>query len=497
MQRVLAVVAAAVALALPQAARPAALPDAAIENAMNVWQVPGLAIAVVQGATAVTTATFGRRDIERNLPVTPRTLFATGSITKSFTALGLAMLAEDGRLEWDIPVADLAPGVRLSGPAVTLRHMLTHRTGMPRHDALWYLGRFNRGELIHRLRYLPPAAPLGVVFAYNTLMFATAGHVAGRLAGTSWEAFTRRRILSPLGMQGAKLSLAAFLAAPDRAAAYFPAEQGRLRIAARDTDAIGPAASLYADVTDMARYVRFHLAGAAPGKRRLVRSSTARMLLTPQTAIDGKPRFPEFGPTGYAFGFYATTYRGRRMLYHPGVIDGYAGLISLLPEHRLGIIVLSNLSGRNPVPKIVTYAVYDRLLGLPPLPWTKRFKASDAKFRTAPSPAGPMASTGPPPRPAMAYTGIFEHAAYGRMGIRAEGDGLSGSLHRIRFALVHGKGDRWRVKETAWPLRKGLELTFHFGAGDTALRITTPLADGPTYRLQAGDMAFTRIGAVQ
>ncbi len=487
-------------LALPHAARPAALPDAVIENAMNAWQVPGLAIAVVQGG-GVTTGAFGRRDIERNLPVTPRTLFATGSITKSFTALGLAILAEDGRLEWDTPVAVLAPGFRLggtpSGPAVTLRHMLTHRTGMPRHDALWYLGRFSRGELVHRLRYLPPAAPLGAVFAYNNLMFATAGHIAGRLAGTRWEAFTRRRILSPLGMHGAKLSLAAFLAAPDRAAAYFPAEQGRLRIAARDTDAIAPAAALYADITDMARYVAFHLAGGALGKRRLVRTATARMLLAPQTAIDRPPHFPEFGPTGYAFGFYATTYRGRRMLYHPGVIDGYAGLISLMPERRLGIIVLSNLSGRNPVPKIVTYAVYDRLLGLPRLPWTERFKARDAAFRAARNPARPMVSTGPPPRPATAYTGIFEHSAYGRMEIRAEGDGLSGSLHSIRFALVHGEGDRWRVKETAWPLRKGLELTFHFDAGDNALRITTPLADGPTYRLQAGDMVFMRRRAAQ
>ena len=334
---------------------------------MAAWQVPGLAIAVVRSGTTVVVRTYGQRDVERNLPVTPRTLFAAGSMTKSFTALGLAMLAEDGRLEWDTPVIRLAPGFRISDKpltsTVTLRHMMTHRTGMPRHDALWYLGVFSREELISRLRFLTPAAPPGAVFAYNNVMFAAAGHIAGRLSGLRWETFTRRRILAPLGMDRAKLSLAAFLAAPDRAAAYFPADQGRVRIEARNTDAIGPTAALYADITDMARYVRFHLDGGAPAS-----SATAGMIRTPQTAIDDAPYFPETGAAQYAMGFYVATYRGHRLIYHPGVIDGYAGLISLMPDDGLGMIVMSNLSGRNPVPKIVTYAVYDRLLGLAPLP---------------------------------------------------------------------------------------------------------------------------------
>lgn len=493
---VLLIPAIAAVLTVPRTGRSEPLPDQIIREAMAAWQIPGLAVAVVRGSTTVAMRGYGQRDVERDLPVTPRTLFATGSITKSFTALGLAMLAADGRLEWDTPVATLVPGFRvhrtpLSG-AVTLRHMLTHRTGMPRHDALWYLGAFNREELISRLRHLRPAAPLGAVFAYNNVMFAAAGHIAGHLAGRRWETLTRQRILAPLGMDRAKLSLAAFIAAPDRAAAYFPGDEGRVRIEARNTDPIGPAAAVYADITDMARYVRFHLADGAPAGRRLVDAAAVRMMHTPQTTIAEVSSFPEIGVTQYGLGFYVTTYRSRRLVYHPGVIDGYAGVISFMPDEGLGMIVMSNLSGRNPVPRIVTYTVYDRLLGLPPLPWAERFKARDAAIRRERTAVRPIVSAGPPPRPIAAYAGIFDNPAYGRMEIRADGKGLVGMLHHLRFALVHGKDDSWLVPETAWPLRKGLKMTFHFDGGSKAVRLTTPLADGPTYRLQAGDITFTR-----
>lgn len=485
-------------LAAPHAALPEPLPEALIVEAMAEWQVPGLAVAAVGVGRTIAVRSFGRRNVERGLPVTRRTLFATGSITKSFTVLGLAILAADGRLEWDTPITRLVPGFRMHGAAltnaVTLRHMLSHRTGMPRHDALWVLGGFDRAGLMRKLRFLRPAAPLGEVFAYNNLMFAAAGHVAGRLAGIGWESFTRRRILNPLGMTRARLSLAAFLAARDRAAGYFPGDDGRVRIDARDTDAIGPAAAIYADVTDMARYVRFLLGDGALAGRRLIDAATARMMRTPQVAIPRKSPFPEIGRVHYAMGFYTATYRGRRLVYHPGFIDGYGGMISFMPDDGIGAIVLSNLSGHNPVPRIVTYMLYDRMLGLEPLPWMARYRNRDAARGAAKPPAPPLEPSGPAPRPLSAYEGAYENPAYGRMEIGAGADGgLDGRLHLVRFRLVHGEEDTWRVAETAWPLRKGLRIAFHFDGTDKAVRLATPLADGPTYRLRAGDLQFTRI----
>jgi hypothetical protein len=201
-------------------------------------------------------------------------------------------------------------------------------------------------------------------------------------------------------------------------------------------------------------------------------------------------------------GFYVSRYRGRKLVYHPGVIDGYAGMISFMPDDGLGMIVLTNLSGNNPVPRIVTFAAYDRLLGLEPLPWVERFKmpaispaisAPNAARRTT-QPDKPSR----PPRALAAYAGAYDNPAYGRITIRAADNGrLAGRLHDIRFALVHRAGDDWAVPETAWPLREGLEFSFRISADGIAERLATPLADGPTYRLQAGALSFTRVPVVQ
>ncbi len=497
----------AAAIALCLAAVTAATPargdeglDKVIAKAMAHWRVPGLAMAAARGDDVVLLRGFGLRDAGRRLRVTPQTLFALGSITKSFTVVGLAMAADSGTLAWDAPVRSYLPGFRLKDAAlsgtVTPRDLVTHRTGMPRHDALWYLGAFDRAELMRRLRFLAPAAPLRRMFAYNNLMFMTAGRLAARLHGETWERLTRRRILDPLDMKAARLTLAGFLRAGDRALPYFPGAGGRIPIPLRDPDAIGPAAAVYAGAGEMIRYVRFHLGEGTFGAKRLLSRPSARAMHTARIATGDAPRFAELAPAAYGMGFYVTRYRGRKLVFHPGVIDGYAGMISFMPGEGLGMIVLTNLSGRNPVPRIVTYAAYDRLLGLETLPWIERFEALETGHGKAEKPAAAArrAGTARPPRDAASYAGDYHNPAYGRITIRPTGDGrLNGKLHDIRFTLVHRAGDVWAVPETAWPLREGLEFGFRIGARGIADRLSTPLADGPTYRLQAGDIVFTRV----
>ncbi len=466
---------------------------------MKIAEVPGLALTVVRRGQPALTRAYGRRDVARELPVTKRTLFALGSIAKSFTVLGLSMLADEGRLDWDAPVRSYAPKLRLArGPLadrVSARDLVTHRTGMPRHDALWYFGAYRRDELLARLRFLKPAAPLGTVFAYNNLMVAAAGRVLARIEGAAWQEVMRRRLLAPLGMVRARLTLAGFRAAPDQASAYFPGQDGRVPIPLRDTDAIAPAASIYADAIEMGRYLRLLVNdGLFEGKRVASRRALRSMRRTRIATGRGRS-YPERGATSYGMGFYLSRYRGRVLVYHPGVIDGFAAMISFLPDDGMGVVVLSNLSGHNPVPSIVSYAVYDRLLGLAPVPWIDRLRArrtarAARKSRTkAPSKAPDAA----PPRPAQSYVGDYRHPAYGRLSIRAAPDGtLSGALHGTRFTLIHAGGDAWQVAETAWPIRAGLRVGFQFDAGARAARLVTPLADGPTYRLQAGDIVFSR-----
>ena len=484
--------------------------DALVVEAMATWQVPGLAVAAVKDGKVVVLKAYGVSDVHSQRPVTTRTLFATGSITKSFTATALAMLADDGRLEWDRPVADYLADFRLmdsdASRSVTPRDLLAHRTGMPRHDVLWYVGAFDRRDMVRRLRYLDPTKKPREAFQYNNLMYMTAGYLAGRLSGDGWERLTRERILRPLGMSAARLSFVKFLSAPDAASPYFGAPDGRVPIAARNTDEIAPAAAVYAHVEDMARYLRFHLDNGVLDGARLLSEQGAKELRAPQIDLARGRRFDELGAVSYGLGFYVTSYRGRKLVSHPGFIDGYGSLLALLPEDRIGIVVLTNMSGHNPVPKIVARLLYDRLLGAEPAPWLDRFREIEEARRrrremrsaAADSPELETATAEPPPaprpkpRPLSAYAGIYDHPGYGPIQIRVDGAALIGRFHHRVFPLVRAGIDRWRVKETVWPLRGGLRLTFLAGASGAIDRLATPLADGPTYPYKVGDIVFRK-----
>ena len=473
--------------------------DRFVEQVMAEWQVPGLALAAVKHGEVVALRTYGLRDPERGLPVTTGTLFAIGSVTKTFTATGLAILADEGRLDWSRPVRDYLPDFALmdrrASREITPRDLVSHRSGLPRHDVLWYAEAFDRGEMLARLRHLEPTKRLGETFQYQNLMFMAAGVLAGRLAETTWEDFTRRRLLEPLGMTSTRLSLGAFLSAPEIALPYFPGEEGREAIAFRNTDEIAPAGGLYSTIEDMARYLRFHLNDGRLDGRRLLSPAGAKELRRVQVRLAraGAPRVT--GTEGYGLGFYVARYRGRRVVRHGGAIDGYMARFSFMPEDGLGLVVLSNLSGGNPVPRLVAYALYDRLLGLKPLPWAERRRAADrrrAARNTSEPPYVPPEDAAPPARPLEAYAGRYEHPAYGGITIERRGKALAGWFNDIGFGLQHHDGETWRVPDTAWPLREGLEMTFRADAAGRVEALATPIADGPTYRFNPGEMIFAR-----
>lgn len=484
------------------AERPAELDgfDGFVAEVMAEWQLPGMAIAAVRGGELVLLAAYGERDPERGLPVTTETLFAIGSVTKTFTATGLAMLADEGRFDWDKPVRTYMPDFALMDPEasrrITPRDLVGHRSGLPRHDVLWYARAFDRAELLRRLRYLKPTKKLRQAFQYQNLMFMTAGILAGRLAGTSWEDFTRQRLLAPLGMTATRIGLGAFLAAPEIALPYFPGEQGREAIDFRSTDQIGPAGAIYSNIEDMARYLRFHLGRGRFEGRRLLSRQGAVELLSEQVNLRraGKPR--DYATEGYGLGFYLGRYRGQRVARHGGAIDGYLSRFTFMPEAGIGIVVLSNMSGGNPVPRIVALNLYDRLLGLEPLPWAEWRRAADqrrkARGKPAKPPIGPVENARTPSWPLAAVAGRYQHPAYGVIRIELKAGALSGRFNDIGFELVHHDGDTWQVPETFWPLREALEMTFQAGKNGAPARLVTPIADGPTYRYNPGDMVFER-----
>jgi CubicO group peptidase (beta-lactamase class C family) len=286
--------------------------DDFVNQALKDWRVPGVAVVVVQGDKIILLKGYGYRDLEKQLPVTPNTLFAVGSITKSFTVSTLGMEMDEGKVDWDRPVRDYLPAFKMYDPVLTeqmtIRDLITHRSGLPRHDMVWYSSDFSREDIVRRLQYLEPNKPLRTTFQYNNLMFMTAGYIAGLLNGKSWEDTIRERVFAPLGMNGTNFSLKETQGAPDFALPYrkgndVKAEVKRMPFDEQCLDrcAIGPAGEINSNVADMSRYVLFHLNKGKLSNRALLSENNAIQMQTPQMVIQGAPDYKEESAPNWLF----------------------------------------------------------------------------------------------------------------------------------------------------------------------------------------------------
>src|SRR5246127_390216 len=185
--------------------------DSYMEQTLKDWNTPGIGVGIVVNDKLVFAKGYGYRDYEQKLPFTPATLVQIASNSKLFTAVAAGMLVEEGKLTWDKPIRESVPAIQFYNDElnnnVTLRDMLSHRTGVTRHDLIWFKSPFTRKELFERLKYLEPSEPLRQTFLYNNMMYAGAGYVIELLSGKPWEDFVRERLLSPLAMTSTVFSI--------------------------------------------------------------------------------------------------------------------------------------------------------------------------------------------------------------------------------------------------------------------------------------------------
>ncbi|WP_253185716.1 serine hydrolase domain-containing protein [Bacillus licheniformis] len=181
------------------------------EEKMKEWNVPGAAVAVIKEDEIIMAEGFGFRDKERKLKVNPETVFAIGSASKAFTTAAMAVLADEGKMEWDKPVREYLPEFKMHDPVaterMTPRDLACHRSGLPRHEMMWYNSSFSREELFRRIRYLEPNQDFRSKWQYQNLMYMTAGYLAGRIAGTTWEDLVHERLFKPLHMTSSSFSV--------------------------------------------------------------------------------------------------------------------------------------------------------------------------------------------------------------------------------------------------------------------------------------------------
>jgi len=417
-----------------------------IESALKTFNVPGAAVAIVKDDRVLMVRGFGSRDLEEQKPVTADTLFAIGSATKAFTAFVLATLVDEGVIEWDTPVRTYLPWFALADPAIserlTPRDLVTHRSGLPRHDLVWYNNlTADRKELVRRLAHLPASADLRERFQYNNLMFLTAGVLAAELTGMSWEEAVRDRILDPLGMAATNFSVVDSQAAPDHALPYREREGKVERIPFRDITTVGPAVSINSTANDMARWLRMQLGGGRLDGRTVVERSVLAETHRPQMVTGNMPERPDISPAVYGLGWFADTYRGHARVHHGGAIDGFLTMASLLPQDGIGMVVMVNVGG-SPLPELLVRSAFDRLLGLDPVDWVgaaaaRREQARDAD-REARERGDTFRRTGTrPAHPLADYAGTYTNPGYGELAIRTAGRGLEAEYNGIVAPLEH------------------------------------------------------------
>ena len=423
--------------------------DGFITDQMEEWKVPGLAIAIVQDGKVIHTKGYGYRDVERELPVTTKTRFGIGSITKSFGAVTLGILVDEGQLDWDTPVREYLPGFRLHDPVagarVTPRDLMSHRSGLPEHEFFMYNCGFTPEEMFERLRHLELNKDLRTTFQYSNLMVMIAGYIAGQLNGTTWEELAQTRVLDPLGMTGTDFSIHESRKTGDFALGYqrVDDEVTRIRHLMLDFDAEGAAGTINSDAEDMSRYLLFHLNQGRHNEVQVLSQRNAAEMQTPQIpwtrSVPLSLRQKEFGSWSYGLGLAVTTYRGHKSVGHGGGFGGFVALMSFLPEERLGVVVMTNLSP-NPIAGIVTNEVFDRLLELEPIDWAAR--ARDRARRSTDSGEERRESTRDEQTPGPShdwkdYVGEYEHAGYGIFRVEQENGGLKISNRAVSKALEH------------------------------------------------------------
>lgn len=474
--------------------------DELADRAMKEWKVPGVALAVVQDGKVIYAKGYGFRDVEQKLPVNTSTLFPIGSITKSFTSLTFAILKDEGKVDWDKPVRDYLPEFQMYDPIATEhatpRDLFAHRTGLPRHDLVWYSSDFSREDLVGRLRFLKPYKDFRSAYHYNNLTIMTMGYLEGKVSGLGWEGCIQQKIFAPLAMTHSDLSVADIEKTDDHATPYELKKEVVTKVPFHPIDAIGPAGSINSSVDDMSHYAIFQLGDGTYDGKRVVLESDLREMHAPQTTMPDAPQrsqLPGLGHMSYALGWVSTSYRGHSLVWHNGGIDGFYALLSLLPDDHIGVVVLTNLA-HGQTPEVLAYNVYDRLLGLDQAPWLDRFKELATKGKQQADearknkPNDRKANTHPS-HDIAAYAGEYQNPGYGTIKIARKGDALEVSVNKLGpFPLEHYHYDIFQVPDDSDGVAAGEKFQFEMNkAGDVA-RVSATLEPA-----LGEDIVFTKV----
>jgi CubicO group peptidase (beta-lactamase class C family) len=433
--------------------------DALMLKTMKAWQIPGAAVAIVQNDRVIYAQGYGTKELGGTEPVTADTLFQIASTSKAFTSATIAMLVHDKKLTFDDPVRKHLEYFRLADPCadanVTIRDILSHRTGLSRHDELWDNSPLTREEVVRRIGFVELSKPFRTAYQYQNIMFIAAGEVVTHTSGAPWDDFVRARIFQPLGMTRTVISDADW-SKSDHATGYrYDWKTGRIAPQRPiDTTTIGAGGAIKSSARDMANWIRFQLAGGSFNGQQLLSAETLVETRTPHTVVrlEGLTREanPETNVMAYGMGWVVQDYRGEQLVSHAGALNGFRTHVDLLPRRNTGFVVMINV-GRGLSVIALRNALADMLSNKPARDWNAYYlmidrKADQKDESDKQERLAKRISNTTPTRPLEEYAGEYESTAYGPAKILHANGGLVLQWSRMTIPLTHFHYDVFRAE---------------------------------------------------
>ena len=440
--------------------------DYIINQALQDWHIPGAAVAIVKGDETLHMQGHGFRDVEKGLPITEHTRFPIASMTKSFTAMGAAILVDEGLLAWDQPIRDLMPGFRLADDYATnhatLRDLLCHRTGLPRHDFTWAGSGKTRQELFDGLRHLKPSADFRTLWNYNNLMYEVVGLLCAQVSGAeSWETFIQERVIDSLGLT----STTAGAVSSDGTSFSDIALPYKLKSCDSEPHQIpvydnplGPAGSIHSTLTDLVTWIKVHTHAGISNGVQLVSPKNLEMMHTPHMLIPPTPLQKELfnhSLFSYGLGWFVEPYQGLTLCHHGGNIGGFSLMAAFVPQEEITVVVLTNIQGKS-LAKALMYEALDCTLGVDKRKtkdWSAEYlnatkKLEQDALKTIEKSDSARIADAPVSHPLKDYAGRYTALGYADIVIKWEDNKLSALFAGEWLDLVHYHYDIFELDMT-------------------------------------------------
>lgn len=430
-----------------------------IEKERKNWKVPGVGVGIVKGDKVLLSQGFGLRNQQSKQPVTDHTLFAIGSTTKAFTSVIMGNLIDEGLIDWNSPIKTFLPEFKLKDRYATekinTRDLLTHQSGLPRHDLMWYGSPFSRQDIFKRLKFLAPSTSFRNKFQYQNLMFMTAGYLAEKMTNQSWEELVLKRIFNPLLMNESNFSIAEMRRSPDHALPYKLHKDKIEQMPFRSIDAVGPAGSINSNVVDMLKWVKLNL----NGNPAIISPGSLKEIHSPQVVMSRQSPFSEIPFMLYGMGWMIFPYQSKIMHEHGGNIDGFSAHVSMMPEENLGVVILTNQNG-SALPTVLNHGIYERLANLKIVDWTARLKKG-SKMQAKAQKQGESGKKGwtRTSHDLKDYAGKYSSKGYGDMIVTESFGQLTIQYNGFKVPLKHWHYDVFALNDQSNALH-GLKVQF-------------------------------------